>query len=219
MAPKKKMKTKRVLKKILKKPVGKRSSFDGVDIATEEDLPRLDELLKENVVLIALIHADWCGHCQTFKPLWEDYKNIPGRHVPMVSINEKILSKTPFKDAKLNGFPSTVVYSGKDGQFGSFKDENGEDTNSVPNARDKNVMMKLLQAKPDNIMLNNVELENETETVQPTEEADKLLEKSGKRAIKYKDIPMINLNDAKPPNIAVDNMKRRPYRTKRRRRN
>jgi thiol-disulfide isomerase/thioredoxin len=204
MAPKKKGKTKRAHP--VKNGGGIASPFDGMDVATEEDLSRLDELLKKNTVVVALIHADWCGHCQTFKPLWEDYKKIPGRNVPMVSINEKMLSRTPFKAAKINGFPSTVVYSGKDGTFGNFRSETGEDTNSVPNSRDKDVMIKILQTQPPVI---EGDFGQESESLHPTRRAEFLLEKSGKKAIKEKDSPIFNSNNASPPKIVSDKIKKK----------
>ena len=127
---------------------------------------------------LVLIYADWCGHCQTFKPLWEDYKKIPGRTVPMASVNERMLSKTPFKAAKLDGYPSTVVYSGKDGSFGSFTNEQGEETHAVPNSRDKMVMTKLLRARPS--MMRKLNSNNQdSETALSTPEANLLREESG----------------------------------------
>jgi hypothetical protein len=212
MAPKKKGKTKRTKRaNPVKNGGGITSPFDGMDVATEEDLSRLDELLKKNTVVVALIHADWCGHCQTFKPLWEDYKKIPGRNVPMVSINEKMLSRTPFKAAKINGFPSTVVYSGKDGTFGNFRSETGEDTNSVPNSRDKDVMIKILQTQPPVI---EGDFGQESESLHPTRRAEFLLEKSGKKAIKEKDSPIFNSNNASPPKIVSDKIKKKKTRRK-----
>ena len=176
-----------------------------IDVNTEADLDKLSVLLKKHDVVVVLIHADWCGHCQTFKPLWEKYKKTPGRKVPMASVNEKVLAKTPFKDAKIDGFPSTLVYSGKDGSFGSFKNESGEETNSIPNIRDKEVMTKILRAKPS--MLERVN-EVESESAHPTPNAEALLEASGKKAMREKDIPTVNLNTVNPPNVAVDTVRR-----------
>ena len=44
-----------------------RSSGD-MDIETEEDIKKLAETMKQFMVVLLFIHADWCGHCQTFKP-------------------------------------------------------------------------------------------------------------------------------------------------------
>jgi len=197
MAPKRNSKTKSRTKKAKNT---RKSKADGMDCATDQDLAKLSALLAKHKVVAVLVHADWCGHCQTFKPLWEDYKKIPGRTVPMVSVNEKMLAKTPFKDAKIDGFPSTLVYSGKDGSFGSFVSENGQETNSMPNARDKTVMTKLLKARPSAMKLNALD----SESVHATPEAEALLQQSGKKAVRDKDKPMVNLWEAEPPDTKSD---------------
>jgi len=197
MAPKQKSKRKALTKSKRAKKV-KAMASDGMDVASDQDLAKLSDLLKKHKVVVVLIHADWCGHCQTFKPLWEDYKNIPGRTVPMVSVNETMLAKTPFKDAKLDGYPSTLVYSGKDGSFGSFQNDKGEETHAIPNSRDKEVMSKLLVARASMMRAANSQ---DSQTAHSTPEAEMLRNESGKRAMKEKDIPMINLDVATPPNV------------------
>lgn len=220
MASKRTLKTKKQAKKQGKKkqPV-KGILSDGIDVTTDEDLAKLSDLLKKHNVVVVLIHADWCGHCQTFKPLWEDYKKIPGRNVPMASINEKMLSKTPFKDAKLDGFPSTVVYSGKDGSFGSFKNEQGEETHAIPNIRDKTLMTKILRAKPSMLQrMNSMSAdESQSETAHATPEAEALLEESGKKAVKEKNIPIVNVLASLPPNTNADTILESQTRKKRKR--
>ena len=215
MASKQKSKQKALTKKMKKTKVPPIVS-DGMDVATDNDLDKLSELLKKHNVIVVLIHADWCGHCQTFKPLWEDYKKIPGRNVPMVSVNEKMLAKTPFKDAKIDGFPSSLVYSGKDGSFGSFKNDKGEDSNSIPNIRDKNVMMKILKAKPSMLQRvnNNSDADADadadpTESARATPEAEALLETSGKKEMRNKDKPMIKILASIPPNTNSDTIPER----------
>jgi thiol-disulfide isomerase/thioredoxin len=196
MAPKQKSK-----RKVATKRASKSMTSDGMDVASDQDLAKLSDLLKKHKIVVVLIHADWCGHCQTFKPLWEDYKKIPGRTVPMVSVNETMLAKTPFKDAKLDGYPSTLVYSGKDGSFGSFTNQDGTETNAVPNSRDKEVMSKLLKARPS--MMRRASNAN-SETAHSTPEANLLRNESGKKAVREKNLPMINLNAPAPPNVTSD---------------
>lgn len=225
MASKGTGKTKKRAKKQTAKPAKKqpvkRILSDGIDVASDEDLDTLSKLLKDHPIVVVLIHADWCGHCQTFKPLWEEYKKIPGRTVPMASINERMLSKTPFKDAKLDGFPSTVVYSGQDGSFGSFKNDEGEESNSIPDSRDKVLMNKILRAKPS--MLKRVNLtamsedDSYSQTVHSTPEAKALLEESGKRAIQDKNLPMVHTEESLPPNINSDTIPENQTRKRRRR--
>lgn len=202
MVVKRKAKTKKRV--VQKKQV---ALSDGFDVATEADLGKLDVLLKEHPVVVILIHADWCGHCQTYKPLWEKYKRIPGRTIPMASINQIMLAKTALKDAKIDGFPSNVVYSGKDGSFGSFKNDKGEDTHSVPNARDEAVMRTLLTGDPS--LLNGVGPDSaQSETARATPEAEMLREESGKRAIRDKNIPLIKREPPIPPNLTLNSLPR-----------
>jgi thiol-disulfide isomerase/thioredoxin len=33
-----------------------------------------------NYLIIGLIYADWCGHCQALKPQWEEMKNVIKGH-------------------------------------------------------------------------------------------------------------------------------------------
>jgi len=189
------------------------STNDGMDASTDIDLAKLEDLFKKHNVVLLFVYADWCGHCTTFKPTWEKYKQVPGRKVPMASINEKVLGKTRVKDAKIDGFPSGVIYSPKDGSFGSFKKENGEETNSIPNLRDEDAMTKLLQADPS--MLQKVATENsntdkDSESAHATPNAAALLEKSGKKALKEKDRPIIVMNEPAPPNTSVDTVEKVP---------
>lgn len=189
------------------------STNDGMDASTEVDLAKLEDLFKKHNVVLLFVYADWCGHCTTFKPTWEKYKQVPGRKVPMASINEKVLSKTRVKDAKIDGFPSGVLYSPKDGSFGSFKKENGDETNSIPNLRDEEVMTKLLQADPSmlqKVSAENSNADNDSESALATPNAAALLEKSGKKALKEKDRPIVVMNEPAPPNTSVDTVEKMP---------
>jgi thiol-disulfide isomerase/thioredoxin len=195
------MPTKQKSKRNVVRKTKRAKKADSLDVISDQDLAKLSDLLKKHKVVVVLVHADWCGHCQTFKPLWEEYKKISGRNVPMVSVNETMLPKTPFKDAKLDGYPSTLVYSGKDGSFGSFKNEKGQETNAVPNSRDKEVMSKILKASPSMMRREN---NANSETAHSTPEAEMLRNISGKKAMREKDIPMLNINIVKPPNTNSD---------------
>jgi len=176
-----------------------------IDIETEADLPKLMASTKNAKVVLVFIHADWCGHCQTFKPNWADYKSTPGRNIPMVSVNEKVLSKTPFSKAKIDGYPSNIIYSPKDGSMASFKKENGEETNSVPNIRDKAAMTKLLKANPNELMANkgNTVALN-SESLEATPDMRNKLTESGKKAIEEINTPAKMINYPEPPNTASD---------------
>ena len=75
--------------------------------------------------LIAFL-ADWCGHCQTFKPEWERFKNIIQKDNEnmrngvslkypydgeIVTASDKTMMGLPCKD-KPGGFPTVSIYEG-----------------------------------------------------------------------------------------------------------
>jgi thiol-disulfide isomerase/thioredoxin len=181
-----------------------RSSGD-MDIETEDDIKNLVETMKQFMVVLVFIHADWCGHCQTFKPTWEDYKNTSGRKIPMIKVNEKVLSKTPFANVKVEGFPSNAIYSPKDGSFAKFKGQNGDETHSIPNIRDKVTMTKLLKTDPSKLMPNVEDSQEDPESAEVTPSVRKRMTKTGKNAIKNINSPM-NLGNGSPtpPNTEMD---------------
>lgn len=180
----------------------KNHSKNVIVVESEEDAKNLKDKMKGMVVAIVFIHADWCGHCQTFKPLWEEYKKMPGRNTPMIEVNDKVRSHTPFASANIEGFPSNVIYSPNDNSFATFKNESGKETHSIPNIRDKVAMSKLLKTDPKKLMQANTE---ESETLEVTPAARKKLTESGKRAVKHVNTPMnIGNESPTPPNTKND---------------
>jgi len=63
-----------------------------------------------------LFFADWCGHCQTYKPFWEKLSKVAGRIATMAAVQDTQKENVPsLKDAELDGYP-TVIRVTKDGK-------------------------------------------------------------------------------------------------------
>jgi len=72
--------------------------------------------------IVCKIYANWCGHCQTLKPVWAELKNLmhADKNVTMIEIEEsemkeKIgkLRNICKKNIDVNGFPTIVKICGE----------------------------------------------------------------------------------------------------------
>jgi thiol-disulfide isomerase/thioredoxin len=57
---------------------------------------------------VSLYYADWCGHCQTFKPTWEilkkDLEHNGIEHEEFESENKQVM-----KDNNIGGYPTIKI--------------------------------------------------------------------------------------------------------------
>jgi len=58
---------------------------------------------------VILFHADWCGHCQAFKPQWEALKPILDQAGIKHSEYEDKKNKDKIKEAKIEGYPTIRI--------------------------------------------------------------------------------------------------------------
>lgn len=79
-----------------------------------------------------LIYADWCGHCQRFKPVFNQIHGKIGSSFNCLSINDEQLSKDPRLSRALNfkGFPTI-----------KFFDQNGKITHDYNGNRESSQIL------------------------------------------------------------------------------
>ena len=148
----------RKLKKMMNKAQSGSMKYDNIDVQTIQDVGKLVEHIKNNVVTLLLIYADWCGHCGTFKDsIWKKLAGMKNRKVAMAQVNEKVLEhvKNHIPNLKIDGYPTNVLV-GRDMTPATMTDaETGEPTNALPNTRDMASMTKLVTANPAEVIANN----------------------------------------------------------------
>ncbi len=110
--------------------------LDSSSDVTPENMKKLQSLISnKNTVL--LNHANWCGHCQMFKPQWEEFKKMAGKGINVVQIENDALTKvredkktynrvTP-KDGMVY-FPMIIIFIKKDGKLAEKKIYEGNRT-------------------------------------------------------------------------------------------
>jgi hypothetical protein len=79
-----------------------------IDIRTHDDVQRLTEAIQDFKEMLLLIYSDTCGHCHTYKPLWDKLHNIKNRKRGLVSVEKNMLPHTPWANVEHTGYPSVI---------------------------------------------------------------------------------------------------------------
>jgi thiol-disulfide isomerase/thioredoxin len=121
-----------------------------ITVEKPADIKALVDLIEKNKIVLVFIGAEWCGHCKTFKPLWDELADEEGRKLPMAHVDETVLADTPLAGANIKGFPS-VTMIGNDKKLATFPDG----SNAMPNMRNMDHMKALVKKDPNAVMSEN----------------------------------------------------------------
>ena len=117
----------------------KNPSDGEVSVRSPEEIADLEKTVHIGPVTFILVHADWCGPCQMYKPIWKELEHVPGRKANMAMIHHDMVEHSPMlKKANIPGYPSVLKV------YPNGKIEEYKGTNSMPNIRDKDAMIKEL---------------------------------------------------------------------------
>jgi thiol-disulfide isomerase/thioredoxin len=115
-----------------------------IDVTNDQQLKELDKRIKMGPMTLVLVYADWCGHCQRFKPMMEQLEGCKDRSIQTARIRDDMFPKSSLANTKLEGYPSVLLVK-ESGEVTSFKKSNGEVTNVVPNHTDMQQMTAIVK--------------------------------------------------------------------------
>jgi hypothetical protein len=122
-----------------------------IDVRSEKDIPKLEALIHKGPITFILVYADWCGHCQNYKPMWSKFEKTPGRVANIARVQETMFPKSSIKDAKIEGYPSVIKVT-PTGEIEEYNVPGSRHplTNAVPYMREEDTMMKELTTPSTN---------------------------------------------------------------------
>lgn len=101
-----------------------------VDVNSNDKISKFEGLIGP---VLVLVYADWCGHCQHYKPLWKQLEKDPNRSINMASVRDDMVSQTSLSQraSPVSSYP-TVLLIGKNGKAVNFKNQAGAESEAVP---------------------------------------------------------------------------------------
>ncbi len=115
-----------------------------VDITSPSQLKELDKRIKAGPLTLVLVYADWCGHCQKFKPMMDKLEQCKDRSIQTARVRDDMFPNSSISSAKIEGYPSLLLVK-ESGEVASFKNREGEVTNAVPDHTNMSRMETLVR--------------------------------------------------------------------------
>jgi thiol-disulfide isomerase/thioredoxin len=129
-----------------------------VNITNMNQLSELDKRIQMGPLTLVFVYADWCGHCQRFKPTMDKLENVSGRTIQTARIRDDMLPKSALANTPIEGYPSVLLIKNNKEPV-AFQKENGEITTVIPEHNDQEKMTAILRnaGTPEgmNILKNN----------------------------------------------------------------
>jgi thiol-disulfide isomerase/thioredoxin len=115
-----------------------------IDITEESQLSELDKRIECGPKTLVYVNAKWCGHCQKYNSTMEMLEKLPERSIQIARVGDTVFPKSSLSSAKIEGYP-TLMLVDKTGNVETFKTEDGEVTNAIPDHTNVQKMTALVR--------------------------------------------------------------------------
>jgi thiol-disulfide isomerase/thioredoxin len=171
-----------------------------VDITNTRMINELGKRISKGPLTLVFVYADWCGHCQSYKPLMSKLESMNGRSIQTARIRDDILPHSPLANEKIEGYP-TLMLVDQNGKPVTFKTPEGTATNAIPEARNMNQMSLIVRnaGKPEAVEMLNKGSE-------PLAAVSNASSSSNSKAVNISPIKTTNILTATPATESLPNI-------------
>lgn len=145
-----------------------------VDITSSTMLNALDERIAAGPLTLVFVYADWCGHCQRFKPEMSKLESLSGRTIQTARVRDDVFPSSSLNKLPVDGYPSIMLVD-TNGSAVQFKDETGSVSNTIPDYKNATLMNSIVKnaGKPQmiNVIKDNTQQGISPETIASAPEA------------------------------------------------
>ena len=119
-----------------------------LDVRSQSDISNFLQRITQGPHTIVMVYADWCGHCQTMKPIFDKASYTPNRNCQVVKVKDDMLSdvnaslksyNSNVKPLEVQGYPTILAV-----------DKNGNTMSEINAVKDLSVMKSVMEIPPQN---------------------------------------------------------------------
>ncbi len=168
-----------------------------INITNASQLGELDKRLAMGPITLVFVYADWCGHCQRFKPNMEQLEGLNNRSVQIARVRDDVFPKTSINKTPIEGYPSLLLID-KNKNAVMFEKEDGEVTTVIP---EHNNMQNMASIVVNAGTPEGMQVINKANNLKPTAlNKVKVTNKNGTPVVSA-----VEEEEEEPPPIAVKN--------------
>jgi thiol-disulfide isomerase/thioredoxin len=103
-----------------------------LNVRSDGAVKLFEKALVKGPLTLVYVNAKWCGACHRFNDeVWSPLTKLKNKSVNLASVDSEFIGKTSLASVPRKFYP-TLMLVGKDGKPATFKDEEGQPTNSMP---------------------------------------------------------------------------------------
>lgn len=119
-----------------------------LDVRSQSDISNFLQRITQGPHTIVMVYADWCGHCQTMKPIFDKASYTPNRNCQVVKVKDDMLAdvnsslksyNSNVKPLEVQGYPTILAV-----------DKNGNTMSEINAVKDLSVMKSVMEIPPQN---------------------------------------------------------------------